>query len=75
MNSQAREISELEEIGGTKKRRTQIINVYDNNLQADQVWGDVRSTSRRWALAYSNQGSLLESRFILSGDVNAHTPD
>lgn len=34
-----------------KKRRKKLVNTYDNNLKADQVWSPVRSKTRRLALA------------------------
>lgn len=34
----AQDLWELEIPGGKKKRRTRIVNTYDNNLHSDQVW-------------------------------------
>lgn len=65
----------MEKRGGAKKRKTWIINVYDNYFQPDQVWGEMSSTSRRPAIADASCGSLIESRVILLGDFNAHGPE
>lgn len=48
---QVLDVSKLEERGGKKKRRTRIVNVYDNYLLADQVCFRVGSNTRRRALA------------------------
>lgn len=54
---------------------TQIINVYNNHLRADQVWNQPEGDSWRRALADTNWGSLLEGRAILLGDFNANSPE
>lgn len=71
---QALDIWELDKRGGAKKRTTQIINVNDNHLCADQVWEEMGSTRRRGALGNVNWGSLMEGRVILLGDFNTQSP-
>lgn len=45
----ALDLWELERLEGKKKRSKRVINVYDNNLRADQVWKEIQDTgtSRR----------------------------
>lgn len=72
---QVQDLWELEKRVGAKKRRTQIVNVYDNHLCADQVGEEVESTSPRRACADAKWGSLMEGSVILLGDFKAHNPE
>lgn len=48
---QALDVWKLEERGRRKKRRTKVVSVYDNHLQAHQAWNKVGNNTRRRALA------------------------
>lgn len=48
---QRQDVWELVKREEAKNSRKQIMNIYDNHLGADQIWGEVLSTSRRWTLA------------------------
>lgn len=69
------DVWELEKREGVKKRRTQIIKVYHNHLRADEVWGQVGSTSRRRVLVQVKWNSLLEGSVIVQVDFNTHSPE
>lgn len=71
---QAVDICELEERRRKKKRRTNIVNVYDNRLQTDQAWNKVRSNTKRRALADADSDSIIEGRGDFLRDFNTYTP-
>jgi ribonuclease HI len=56
-----------------KKRRTRVINCYDNWLGPGLCWqGDIEE--RRRAIEDVHWDSVLEGRCLLLGDFNAHSP-
>lgn len=45
----AQDLWEIESLGGKKMRRNRVVNIYNNNWKADQVWevlGRTQSTGR-----------------------------
>lgn len=60
--------------GRKKKRMTSLINVYDNNLDANQVWCEVKSSTRCKALANVECDRILKGRAVLMGDFNVYSP-
>lgn len=56
------------------KRRTRLVNNYNNNIRADQVWSPVGSATRHWALAEGEWTAILLGRTVFLGDFKAHSP-
>lgn len=50
-----------------------IINVYNNDLRANQVWGRVESNTRCRPLADAEWDKILGGRAVLLGDFNVHS--
>jgi len=69
----ALDVWELEESPQrSPKRRTRLVNCYDNWVGGDCVWqGD--STQRRRAIEDVNWVELIQGRTLLLGDFNAHS--
>lgn len=55
-----------------KKRKTRIVNVYDNWVGRDQVWQGYREEKRR-AIEDVDWQKIIEGRTVLTGDFNAHS--
>lgn len=49
-----------------------MVNTYDNNLKADQVWEAVERGTRSRALAEPEWDRILEGRTVLLADFNTH---
>lgn len=55
-----------------KKRKTRIVNVYDNWVGRDQIWQGYRQEKRR-AIEDVDWQKNIEGRTVLTGDFNAHS--
>ena len=58
---------------GKKKRRTRIVNVYDNWVGEGHPWSGTSSLRRR-AIDDVNWDAIITNRTLLLGDFNAHSP-
>lgn len=56
-----------------KKRKTRIVNVYDNWVGEGQIWRGITNERRR-AINDVNWSTIIENRTIIVGDFNAHSP-
>lgn len=57
---QALYVRELDENRGKKKKRTRVVNVYDNHLPADQAWTLMGSNTRRRALTDADWDGIID---------------
>lgn len=55
-----------------KKRRTRIVNIYDNWVGRDQIWQGDREEKRR-AIQDAEWETIIDGRTVLAGDFNAHS--
>lgn len=67
------EIRELNPRSKRLRRKTWVVNVYDNQVGRGCTWdGGVYRTRR--ALEDINWGSVIRGRVLIAGDINAHSP-
>lgn len=65
---------ELERSGGKKKKRTRVVNTYNNNFTVDQIWGAVGRSIKRRELADAECDRILGGRTVLLGHFNTQSP-
>ena len=71
--AQALDIWDLHRKTRAKKRRTRLINVYDNRIGLGTCYKGTCNRSRR-AIEDINWDSTIQGRVVLLGDFNAHSP-
>lgn len=67
------DITEREVRAKGQKRRTRIVNVYDNKLGRGQTWGGSDPRLRR-AIQDISWEQILKGRVLVLGNMNAHSP-
>ena len=67
------DITEGEIHGKGKKRKTRIVNIYDNRLGERQTWQGSEPQIRR-AKEDLPWRSIIKGRVLIVGDMNAHSP-
>lgn len=66
------DITEFAPLSQRRKRKTRIINVYDNKIREGQRWQG-SSPQVRWAIEDISWKRLIKHRVFIIGDMNAHS--
>ena len=67
------EIRKLDQLSRKHERKTQALNVYDNCVGQGCTWNG-NNLCIRYILKDLNWEPIIRGRFLMAGNVNAHSP-
>ena len=67
------EIRELDQLSKKPRRKMRALNIYDNRVGQGCTWSGNNPRIRQ-ALEDVKREPIIRGRFLMAGDVNAHSP-